>query len=185
MPHGPESQQELAEIAAQLAAAERSELPLFGLTASFTGPRTLNGVGWHGDVVNQVALSHGLWTDTRIDVTVIGPLHGHVAGGAWSIDPLPAIAGELLNHAGETFGTSAEFEQRIQALLRQEFDDVEILVDGRPKSFRLLRNGNHWAALHDIEPSRLLCVVASNTAPTDVELERLDNLAAYAQSRAQ
>jgi hypothetical protein len=53
-------------------------------------------------------------------------------------------------------------------------------VTRRPWPFRFLRKGNHWAALHDIESDHLLYIVASNTASSDIELERLDNLAAYA-----
>lgn len=181
MPDDPEAQQELDEIAAQLAAAEQSELPLFGLTPPLTGSRALNGIGWHDDVVNQVTLSHQLSTETWIDVTVLGPLHMQEEGGEWSIDPLSSIAAELLNHAGEEITDTAELNQRAASLLRQGFEDVQVLIDGRPRLFRLLRHGDHWAALHDIQPNYLLYVIASNTAPADVEVERLDSLAAYSQ----
>lgn len=179
MPEDPESKQELEEIAAHLAAAERSGLPLFGLIAPGTESRSLNGIGGHDDDVNLVTLSHQIATDTRIDVTITGPLHGRAAGGEWSIDPSPMIVAELLNHAGEEFTSGAELNAATEGLQRQRFDDVQILVDGRPWPFRLLRNGDHWAALHDIEPGYLLYIVASNTAPIDVELGRLEDLTAY------
>lgn len=126
-------------IAAHLVAAEHSALPLFALLAPFAGSRMLNGIGGRDDIVNQVTLSHQLPDETRIDVTVIGPLHGRAAGGEWSIDPLFSIAVELLNQAGEEIADGAELQQRAEGVLRQGFEDVRILVDGRPRPFRLLR----------------------------------------------
>src|SRR3954451_11448572 len=107
----PQSKQEFADIAAQLAAAEQAALPLFGLTAKFSGPRSLNGVGRRGDVVDHVRLSHGLLSEKRVDVSVVGPLHGPVPGGEWAIDPLPMIAGEHLDHAGVELASGAELER--------------------------------------------------------------------------
>jgi hypothetical protein len=180
-PEDPQSRQELDEIAGQLAAAERAAFPLFGLTAEFSGPRTLNGIGWHGDVVNHVTLTHGHVTDIRVDVSVIGPLHGRASGGEWSLDPLFMIATELLNHAGVEFADGAELERGAEDVLRDGFEEGQLRVDGRPWSFRFLRKGNHWAALHDLELDHLLYVVASNAAPSDISLARLDNLAAYSR----
>jgi hypothetical protein len=184
MPGDPQWAQELDEISAHLAAAEQAPFPLFGLTAEFSGPRRLNGLGRRGDVVNHVTLSHGLFTETRVDVSVMGPLHGRVAGGEWSIDPLPMIAGELLNHAGAEFASGAELKRGAEDVLRHGFEEGQVRVDGQPWPFRFLRKGNHWAALHDIEPDHLLYIVASNTAPLDMELGQLDSLAAYSQPLA-
>jgi hypothetical protein len=181
MPGDPQSEQDLDEIAAQLAAAEQAAFPLFGLTAKFSGSRRLNGLGRRGDVVNHVTLSHGLLTENRVDVSVVGPLHGRAPGGEWSIDPLAMIAGELLNQAGVEFASGAELERDVEDVLRHGFEEGRVCVEGQLWPFRLLRKGNHWAALHDIEPDHLLYIVASNTAPSDMELQRLDNLAAYSQ----
>ena len=119
----PQSKQEFADIAAQLAAAEQAALPLFGLTAKFSGPRSLNGVGRRGDVVDHVSLSHGRLTEKRVDVSVAGPLHGPVPGGEWAIDPLPMIAGELLDHAGVELASGAELERGAE--------DVGTAITGR------------------------------------------------------
>jgi hypothetical protein len=167
-----------------MAAAQQAPFPLFGLTAEFAGSRGLNGVGRRGDVVNQVTLSHGLLTETQVDVSVIGPLHGGVPGGGWSIDPLAMIAGELLNRAGVEFASGAELERATEDVLRHGFEERQVRVDGQPWPFRFLRKGDHWAALHDVEPDHLLYIVASNAAPSDIELERLENLAAYSQPLA-
>jgi hypothetical protein len=161
------------------AAAEQAPFPLFGLTAEFTGSRGLNGVGWSGDLVNHVTLSHGLLTEKRVDVSVVGPLHGRVPGGGWSIDPLAMIAGELLNQAGVEFAGGAELERGAQEVLRHGFEEGQIRVEGQPWPFRFLRKGDHWAALHDMEPDHLLYIVAGNVAPSDIALERLESLAAY------
>jgi hypothetical protein len=182
MPGDPRSEHELDEIAGHVAAAEQAPFSLFGLTAEFTGPRALNCVGRRGDVVNHVTLSHGLLTETRVDVSVIGPLHGRVPGEGWSIDPLAMIAGELLNHAGVEFASGAELERGAEDVLRHGLEEGQVRVDGQPWPFRFLRKGDHWAALHDVEPDHLLYIVASNAAPSDIELERLENLAAYSQS---
>jgi hypothetical protein len=184
MPGDPRSEHEFDEIAGHVAAAEQAPFPLFGLTAEFTGSRGLNGVGRRGDVVNHVTLSHGLLTETRVDVSVIGPLHGRVPGGGWSIDPLAMIAGELLNHVGVEFASGAELERGAEDVLRHGFEEGQVRVDGQPWPFRFLRKGGHWAALHDVVPDHLLYIVASNAAPSDIELERLENLAAYSQPLA-
>lgn len=184
MPGDPRSELELDQIAGQVAAAEQAPFSLFGLTAEFSGSRGLNGVGRRGDVVNHVTLSHGLLTETRVDVSVIGPLHGRVRGGGWSIDPLAMIAGELLNHAGVEFDSGAELERGAEEVLRHGFEEGQVRVDGQPWPFRFLRKGDHWAALHDVEPDHLLYIVASNTAPSEIGLERLENLAAYSQPLA-
>ena len=156
MPGDPRSEHESDEIAGHVAAAEQAPFPLFGLTAKFTGPRALNGVGRRGDVVDHVTLSHGLLTETWVDVSVVGPLHGRVPGGGWSIDPLTMIAGELLNHGGVEFASGAELERGADDVLRHGFEEGQIRVDGRPRPFRFLRRGDHWAALHDLEPDHLL-----------------------------
>jgi hypothetical protein len=151
--HGdPQSEQDLAEIRAQLAAAEQAGLPLFGLTAQFSGTRSLNGVGRHGDVVNHVTLTHGLSTANRIDVSVMGPLHGRTPGAEWSIDPLAMIACELLNRTCVEFASGAELERGVEDVLRHGFEEGQVRVEGQLWPFRLLREGDHWAALHDLEP---------------------------------
>lgn len=165
---------------ALLTAAERAPFPLFGLTDEFRGTRDLNGVGRRGEVVNHVALSHGLRTHTRIDVAVTGPLHGLVSGGEWSMDPLPMIVAELLDRTGARIISGEELVAACKETLRRGFEDGEVRVDGESWPFRFLRDGAHWAALHDLPPAHLLYIVASNVAPADIELKRLDNLTAYA-----
>jgi hypothetical protein len=122
--------------------------------------------------------------ENRVDVSVIGPLHGRVPGGGWSIDPLAMIAGELLSRAGVEFASGAELERGTEDVLRNGFEEGQARVDGQPWPSRFLRTGGHWAALHDVEPDHLLYIVASNASPSEIELERLENLAAYQQPRA-
>lgn len=178
----PPSEEDRQEGLAPLAAAEQAPFPLFGLTEEFRGTRDLNGVGQRGEgkVVYHVTLSHGLWTDTRVDVSVIGPMHWPVAGGEASLDPLQMIAVELLNHTGADLASAEELIRAAEGVLRRGFEDGEVRVDGELRPFRFMRDGAHWAALHEIQPDHLLYIVASNVAPSDIELTRLDNLARYA-----
>lgn len=169
-----------ADLLALVAAAEQAPFPLFGLTDAFRGPRDLNGVGRRGEAVNHVGLSHGLWSRSRIDVAVTGPLHGSASDGAWSTDPLPMIAAELLNRTGRRVTAGEELIEACDEILARGFEHGEVRVDGEPRPFRFLRDGAHWAALHDLPGGHLLYVVASNVEPSELELTRLDNLAAYA-----
>jgi hypothetical protein len=159
-----------------VAVAERAPFPVFGLTEEFCGKRELNGVGRSRDIVNHVRLSHGLFTQTRVDVAVFGPLHD--ASG--SADPLLMIAVELLDRTDVDLATGAGLGQAASDILGRGFEDGEIRVDGAWWPFRFLRRAAHWAAVHEMQPDHVLYVVASNVAPSEVELRRLDTLGEYA-----
>jgi hypothetical protein len=118
-------------------------------------------------------------TKLWVDVSVIGSLHGRVHGQERSMDPLPMIAGELLNHADVQFASAAALQGAVAEVLRRGFEEGRVRVNGQLRPFRFLRKDNHWAALHDLEPDHLLYIVASNSTPADLKLETLDNLAAY------
>jgi hypothetical protein len=135
------------------------------------------GVGLSGDVVELVSLGHGdRWVAPYVwvQVTVTGPLHGDDPARR-SIDPRPMIAGELLNSTGAEFSTSDALEQAVQQVVERSFADIQINVDGRPESFRAWTEGDHWAALRDLEPDHLLYVIASNVGPSAIGLRRIDD----------
>jgi hypothetical protein len=164
----------------RLADAQQAPFALYGLTDEFQALRTLAGVGRNGDVVNLVSLGHG---DPRLDpyvwvqVTVTGPLHGAdpARSGYRSIDPRPMIAAELLNATGAEFSTTDALEQAVQQVVERSFADIQIRVDGRPESFGVWTEGDHWAALRDLEPDHLLYVIASNVAPSAIGLRQIDD----------
>jgi hypothetical protein len=134
-------------------------------------------VGLSGDVVELVSLIHGdRWVAPYVwvQVTVTGPLRGDDPP-RWEIDPRPMIACELLNSAGAEFRTSDALEQAVQQVLERSFADIQIKVDGLPESFRVWTEGDHWAALRDLERDHLLYVIASNVAPSAIGLRRIDD----------
>jgi hypothetical protein len=137
-------------------------------------------VGHKGDLVDLVSLGHGdRWVAPYVwvQVTVTGPLHGGDPAhpGYWSIDPRPMIAAELLNATGAEFSTTDALEQAVQQVVERSFADIQINVDGRPQSFRVCTEGDHWAALRALEPDHLLYVIASNVPPSAIGLRRIDD----------
>ena len=164
---------------ALLAAAGRAPFPLYGLTDAFHGTRDLGGLGRTGEVVTEVTLSHGIRTHARVDVSVAGPLHEQAPDPGRSVDALPMIATELLDRTGARFSSGEELIRASDEILRRVWEDGQIRVDGEPRPFRFLREGAHWAAVHDLPPAHLLYVVASNVEPSEIELTRLDSLVAY------
>ena len=163
---------------------------LYGLTSDFQGSRTLAGVGHHGDVVNLVELGHGdRWSAPCfwVQVAVFGPLHGlrpadralGLPAGAWSADPLPMIASQVLDLAGARFANGEDVQRATCELVAGGFGEDRLLLDGRAQPFRTVVVGNAWAAMRDLEPDHLLYVVATNISPADIALRKLDDIEDY------
>jgi hypothetical protein len=161
---------------------------VYGLGDDYSGPRCLGGVGRNRETIDLVTLEHGDRTDPArpwVQVTVTGPLHGAYdpmrSAYSWSMDPLPMVAGELLNADGANFPSSEELQEAIADVLAREPETVELLVDGRPTPFHVWRQRESWAAVGDLIADHMLYVIGCNADPASIELSSGVDIRRYVQ----
>jgi hypothetical protein len=174
----------LRRVREEMAARFRaSPMPLYGLPASWAGPRHLGGYGERRDagggrpVVTSVSLAHG------DPLTGDGP-ELRVEVRAWPEDPAELraqLADELrwtlalAAHPGSGPPPSAGGQGREAA-----WSEVAIPVDGRPVAFSRLAEGRHWAAHGEVEGWTL--VLAARDLPVDqVTLVRVTDVEPYVE----
>lgn len=158
-----------------LAMAERfraAPFPLYGLPASWTGPRHLGGMGsrqarGQPPLVTSLTLAHG------------DPAAGHG----------PELRVEVRSDPDDP-GTGPELRQALAVDLRggpggrsadqadPPWSAVRLPVDGQPVTFDLLAEGRHWVALAELE-GRALVLQARDLAPEQVELVRVTDVEPY------
>jgi hypothetical protein len=166
--------------------------PLYGLPASWPGPRHLGGWGSRrtsGEprVVTDLVLAHGDPAAARgpqLQVEVrVGPEHPE--------------AGPELRHtlAQDLWWTAAASHAGGQAppglaggppdpARDPPWSPVTISVDGRPVGFDLLGEGRHWVAVGELK-GQLLVLRARDLAAEEVELVRVTDVAPYVEGTRQ
>ena len=146
--------------------------PLYGLPASWTGPRHLGGMGsrqarGQPRVVTSLTLAHG------------DPAAGHGPELRVEVrsDPDDPGAGPELRQA-----LAVDLRWAAASLEDREADPiwsaVPIPVDGQPVTFDLLAEGRHWVAMAELE-GRVVVLQARDLAPEQVELVRVTDVEPY------
>jgi hypothetical protein len=172
------------------AMAERfraAPFPLYGLPASWTGPRHLGGAASHQSrgqpaVVTSLTLAHGdpaaehgpqLRVEVRADPDDPGAgpeLRRALAEDLW----WAAAAGDAREAAmGGVGGLPADQPD-------PPWSAVPIRLDGRPVRFELLAEGRHWVAWAEVE-GRTLVLQTRDLAPEQVELVRVTDVEPYVE----
>jgi hypothetical protein len=166
--------------------SEPVPFPLYGPAGDAFVPRAIAALGRTtasdgGMRLNHVALEHvdRSRPTRKLLVGVIGPLHWAAGGRVASIDPMPVIAAELLDAAGETFASVDTLTERTHAVLGRGFAPIGLELDGHVRRFGSMREGEHWAAVRHIPPVHLLYVIGGGVAPEEVRLQELDDLSDY------
>jgi hypothetical protein len=142
------------------AMAERfraAPFPLYGLPASWAGPRWLGGAGTRQSrgrppEVTSLALAHG---DPAAE-------HGPQLRVEVRADPEDPGAGPELRHD----------------LAGAAWSAVSIRVDGRPVRFDLLAEGRHWVAVAEVD-GRALVLEARDLTVDQIELVRVADIGPY------
>jgi hypothetical protein len=145
--------------------------PMYGLPASWTGPRHLGGEGSRQArgqlrVVTSLTLAHG------------DPAAGHGPELRVEVRSDPDDPG-----AGPELRQALAVELRLAASLEDREADpiwsaVPIPVDGQPVTFDLLAEGRHWVAMAELE-GRVVVLQARDLAPEQVELVRVTDVEPY------
>jgi hypothetical protein len=152
--------------------------PLYGLPASWTGPRHLGGAGsrqarGRPPVVTSLTLAHGdpaagqgpqLWVEVRADP-------GDPGAG-------PELRRTLADDL--RWATAARGDELRGGLADPPWSAVPLRLDGRPVRFEMLAEGRHWVALAEVE-ARTLVVQARDLAPEQVELVRVTDVEPYVE----
>jgi hypothetical protein len=158
--------------------------PLYGLPASWAGPRQLGGCEEHGSrrrpVTVALELGHGdsladQGAQLRVEVRDehAGPerRRGLAEELWWQAAPIPHdVAGHL---------------DRVAAARRRPdpaWSKVMILVDGRPVAFAWLAEGRHWVAQAELD-GRTLILRGRDLPVGSIELARVADLAPYIQGQ--
>jgi hypothetical protein len=170
------------------AMAERfraAPFPLYGLPASWAGPRWLGGAGTRQSrgrppEVTSLALAHG---DPAAE-------HGPQLRVEVRADPEDAGAGPELRQAlaGELRWAAATRHEREAAvdgvgglpndLAGAAWSAVSVRVDGRPVRFDLLTEGRHWVAVAEVD-GRALVLEARDLTVDQIELVRVADIEPY------
>ncbi len=169
--------------------------PLYGLPASWPGPRHLGG--WEGSwskgrrrtVTVALSLGHG---DPRADQ---GPqLRVEVRDEHVQADHVPTVneserrrglAEELWWEAAPNALDIAEHWEQVAAARRRPdpvWSQVMIPVDGRPVAFQWLAEGRHWVAQTELD-GRTLTLQARGLPVESVELVRVLDLEPYIEGQ--
>jgi hypothetical protein len=169
------------------AMAERfraAPFPLYGLPASWAGPRHLGGAGsrqarGQPAVVTSLTLAHGdpaaehgpqLRVEVRADPDEPGG--GPELRRALTDDlRLVTAARDVRNAMGGIGRLPADQPD-------PPWSAVPIRLDGRPVRFQLLAEGRHWVAVAEVE-GRTLVLQARDLAPEQVELVRVTDVEPY------
>ena len=145
--------------------------PLYGLPASWTGPRHLGGEGsrqarGQPRVVTSLTLAHG------------DPAAGHGPELRVEVrsDPDdPGVGPELRQALAVELRWAASLEDREADPI---WSAVPLPVDGQPVTFDLLAEGRHWVAMAELE-GRVVVLQARDLAPERVELVRVTDVEPY------
>lgn len=160
--------------------------PLYGLPASWAGPRQLGGAGsrqarGRTPVVTSLALAHGdpaaeqgpqLRVEVRSDPDDPGAgpeLRRALAEELW----WAAATGDREAAVGGVSGLPADQPD-------PPWSAVPLRLDGRPVRFELLAEGRHWVALAEVE-GRALVLQARDLVPEQVELVRVTDVEPYVE----
>lgn len=159
---------------------------LYGLPTGWQGHRSVDGPGLTWSVE---AWYRTIFVRRRI-VTRLGLIHRSSDGGVLAVSSYraatsirvieSAVAGDLERSDGtdrppETGG--AGLSSRLGPD-RPEWQELEILVDGLPRRFRLLEKRNSWSAVAQVEQVYVK-VFSSGFNPDDVSLVNIADLAPY------
>jgi len=106
--------------------------PLFGLPWSWTGPRWVGG--WGGDPPHQFELAHGGPWDSP--VLRVG---SHLTWPSEEIAAAFATSLGFLDH-------DLSHHQQVPRAKDLDWEAVDILVEGEPQSFQLLKKDGDWQA---------------------------------------
>jgi hypothetical protein len=175
---------ERQELAERFRAAP---FPLYGLPASWTGPRHLGGMSsrqarGQPPLVTSLTLAHGdraaghgpeLRVEVRSDPD--DPGTGPELRQALAVD-LRWAAASLEDREGEAARGGPGGRPADQA--DPPWSAVPLPVDGQPVTFDLLAEGRHWVALAELEV-RALVLQARDLAPEQVELVRVTDVEPY------
>jgi hypothetical protein len=158
--------------------------PLYGLPASWAGPRHLGGAGSRQSrgrppVVTSLGLAHGdpasdpgpqLLVEVRADPDDPG------AGS----ELRRTLAEDLRWMAGSRIGSEEPPGQDGAEApgAGPPWSAVPIRLDGRPVRFDLLAEGRHWVAMAEVE-GRVLVLQARDLAPEQAELMRVTDVEPY------
>jgi hypothetical protein len=164
-----------------------SPFPLYGLPASWTGPRHLGGMGsrqarGQPPLVTSLTLAHGdpaaghgpeLRVEVRSDPD--DPGTGPELRQALAVDLRWAAASlEDREAEAERGGPGGRPADQADPL----WSTVPLPVDGQPVTFDLLAEGRHWVAMAEVE-GRALVLQARDLAPEQVELVRVTDVEPY------
>jgi hypothetical protein len=165
---------------------ERSPVPLFGLPPSWTGVRWLAGSSWdrdHGgraDVIEALVLGHRLGEAEGPRLLV----QSEAPGLAQSRSELQSIAEEFWRNGAASVGEAVD-RLRAQSRVAQEADiqvpiedSAEIVIDGSPSSFRVLRRSDSWVASCQL-PNVWITLEADGFDVDDVEVVTVTDLTQY------
>jgi hypothetical protein len=166
--------------------------PLYGLPASWPGPRQLGG--WAGGSSNGRLVTIGLELGHGDPLAEEGPqLRVEVSGERLDAGQVPAewsqrqhdLAEELwLAAAPPADDVAGHWEQVAAARRRPDaaWSPATILVDGRPVAFARLAAGRHWVAQGELE-DRTLTLHARDLPVESVQLVRAIDLGPYIEGR--
>jgi ribosomal protein L37E len=166
--------------------------PLYGLPASWPGPRQLGGWAGGGSerqpVTTALELGHGdplaeEGPQLRVEVSVERLDTGQVPA-EWS-QRQRGLAEDLWLAAAPPAHDPAEHWERIAALRSRPdaaWAQVSIPVDGRPVAFAWLAEGRHWVAQGELE-DRTLTLHARDLPVESVQLVRATDLEPYLQGQ--
>jgi hypothetical protein len=166
--------------------------PLYGLPASWSGPRQLGGWAGGGSegqlVTTALELGHGdplaeEGPQLRVEVSV-ERLDTGLVPAEWS-QRRRDLAEELWLAAAVPARDPAEHWQQV-ATARSRPDGawlpVPILVEGRPVAFAWLAEGRHWVAQGELE-GRTLTLRARDLPVGSVQLVRVTDVEPYLEGR--
>jgi hypothetical protein len=171
---------------------QAAPFPLYGLPASWTGPRQLGGWagGWSKGQPGTTALelSHGdplaeEGPQLRVTVSIERVDAEHVTG-EWS-QRRRSLAEELWFAAAPPAQYAAEHWERAAAARSRPdaaWSPVTIPVEGRPVAFGWLAEGRHWVAQGELE-DRTLTLHARDLPVESVQLVRVTDLEPYLQGQ--
>jgi hypothetical protein len=172
------------------AMAERfraAPFPLYGLPASWAGPRHLGGAGsrqarGQPAVVTSLTLAHGdpaaehgpqLRVEVRADPDEPrgGPeLRRALTDDLRWVTAARDVPGNAMGGIGRLPADQPD----------PPWSAVPIRLDGRPVRFELLAEGRHWVAVAEVE-GRTLVLQARDLAPEQVELVRVTDVEPYVE----
>jgi hypothetical protein len=162
--------------------------PLYGLPASWPGPRQLGG--WAGGSSKGRLVTTGLELGHGDPLAEEGPqLRVEVSAERLDAGFLPAewsqrqhdLAAELWLAAAPPARDGSEHWKQVAATHRRPdaaWSPVTIVVDGRPVAFARLAEGRHWVAQGELE-DRTLTLHARDLPVESVQLVRVTDLEPY------